>query len=192
MVLDVRFRMLDNAVFFESASSNAMDERAGVVFSDAMARRRSSFKHKRQRMRSTSPLPRRNGATRLEHRVPSSTSRLSTSLLPFRESFPTRKRGPTKYSLSSCPETNARSDQETAHYSKPLKREFRTGAGLRRGGTSSFRLAIAIAQAAANLVRCIDWTASQMIFLIRTFLLCVSQLVRSAQNLIRKLRCDTG
>ena len=29
-------------------------------------------------------------------------------------------------------------------------------------------------------------------FLIRTFLLCGSQLVRSAQNLIRKLRCDTG
>ena len=27
----------------------------------------------------TSPLPRRNGATRLENRVPSSTSRLSTS-----------------------------------------------------------------------------------------------------------------
>ena len=45
-------------------------------------------------MPSTSPLPRRNGATRLEHRVPSSTSRLSTSLLPFRESLPTPKAAP--------------------------------------------------------------------------------------------------
>ena len=142
-----------------------------------MVRRRSSLKHKRQRMRSTSPLPRRNGATRLKHRVSSSTSRLSTSLLPFRESLPTRKHGPTKkISLSSCPETNARSAQIRklrVISSKPLDASSgpRTGAGLRRGGTSSFRLivlAIAIAQlAAANLhyvVRCIDCTASQMIF----------------------------
>ena len=153
-------------------------------------------------MRPTSPLPRRNGATRLEHRVPSSTSRLSTSLLPFRESLPTRKRGHTP-SRSSCRAVQKRIRARAqigklrvisvVNHSTGV--HIRTGAGLRHGGTGSFRLielAIVIAQAAANLVRCIDCTASQLIFLIRTFLLCVSQLDRSAQNLIRKLRCDTG
>ena len=32
--MDVRFRMLDNVVFFERASGNAMHERAGAVVSD--------------------------------------------------------------------------------------------------------------------------------------------------------------
>ena len=67
--------------------------------------------------------------------------------------------------------------------------------GPRRGSTSSLRLimlAIAIVQAAANLVRSIDCTASQMILLIRTFLLCVSQLVRSAQNLIANCNAILG
>ena len=32
--MDVRFRMLDNVVFFEGASGNAMHERAGAVVSD--------------------------------------------------------------------------------------------------------------------------------------------------------------
>ena len=34
LLVDVRFRMLDNVVFFERASGNAMHERAGAVVSD--------------------------------------------------------------------------------------------------------------------------------------------------------------
>ena len=45
LLVDVRFRMLDNVVFFEHASGNAMHERAGAVWF-LMARRRSLFKHK--------------------------------------------------------------------------------------------------------------------------------------------------
>ena len=125
-------------------------------------------------MRSTSPLPRRNGATRLEHRVPSSTSRLSTSLLPFPESLPTPKTRPHQVDLPVELSTRnellmrAQIRKLRAISSKPARHEFRTGPRLRRGGTSSFRLIvlapIGIAQAAANQVRCIDCTASQMIF----------------------------
>ena len=84
LLVDIRFQMLDNVVFFERASGNAMHERAGAVVSDGSKAIFVLAQIKGSGMRSTSPLPRCNGATRLEHRVPSSTSRLSTSLLPFR------------------------------------------------------------------------------------------------------------
>ena len=135
-----------------------------------MTRRRSSFKKKRQRMRSTSPLPRRNGATRLEHRVPSSTSRLSTSLLPSRKSSNAKTRPhqvdlPVELSRNECALRSGNCALSTENHSKRVQ-DRRRAAPWRHQQFPADRaaLAIAIAQAAANLVRCIDCTASQMIF----------------------------
>ena len=135
-------------------------------------------------MRSTSPLRRRNGASRLELRNPSSTSRLSTSELPFRESPQTRKRGPTKWisrpgrALPKRMRTQIRIRKQHVMRQPTTRRAFRTGAGLRRGGTSTASSPAdrvgdcdRASCCESSIVRCIDCTASRRIILIRTFLI---------------------
>ena len=205
----VRFRMLDNVVFFERPSGNAMHERGGV-FLTVSDGSKTILVLRAQRTADAiyltfcclvvmEPL-----AKNIELLLPLRDCR--QVYCHFEKVFQRTSENAAPPSRSPCrvPETIARSHPGNYQWlrvisaaTKTTRREFRIGVGLRLGSNSSFQLtgvlAIArIAQAAANLVRSIDCTASQMILLIRTFSLRVSQLVRSAQKLIRKLRCDTG
>ena len=179
--------MLANVVFFARASGNAMHERGAVVSDGSKA----ILVHRAQKSSGCDlpfpPLPRRNGATCVEHHIELlrffhfETVDKFTAISKKSSNAQVKPR-PHQLDLPvELSRNDARSDQETAarilsavNHSTRVQDRRR----LRRGGTSSSRLqliVLAIAQATANQVRCIDCTASQTIFLIRTFLLCVSQ-----------------